>query len=168
MHSKYKITCLFCHYKAETNSYANFPTTKDCMMCHIALRTESELLKSVIFSYDSLVPLSFKKTHNLPDYVRFNHSLHINQGIDCATCHGLVEEMDSTFQVRNFTMGWCVECHRQPEKYVIQPREISGIFYAPNESFKLESNPLDSISSKQIITIRRIQPASTECSTCHN
>lgn len=168
MHSKYNISCLFCHYKAETNSYANYPSTKDCMICHIALKTESELLKNVIFSYDSLNSLSYKKIYDLPDYVRFNHSLHLRSGIDCATCHGFVDEMDSTYQVRNLTMGWCVDCHKNPHKYLIAPRKISGISYNPNipsekdSTFKMNSNLGPIIYSKQI------QPASIECSTCHN
>jgi hypothetical protein len=168
MHSKYNVKCLFCHYKAETNSYANFPSTKDCMICHIALKTESPLLKNVVNSYESSVPLEFRKINDLPDYVIFNHSLHLNSGIDCATCHGFVEQMDSTYQAVNFTMGWCVDCHKQPEKYLIPPRDISGIFYLPKipqDSLNITS---DSYAIDRLLSSRRIQPASVECSTCHN
>lgn len=174
LHSKYKISCLFCHHKAETNNYANLPTTKTCMICHIALKTESSLLKNVLYSYDSLISLRYIKINDLPDYVRFNHSLHIRSGIDCATCHGFVDEMDSTYQAKNFTMGWCVDCHNKPEKYLIKPREISGIFYF-NDTTLFEklilSDPVKFVkihSTNLTFTIpQKIKPASTNCSICH-
>ncbi|MFN3306141.1 MAG: cytochrome c3 family protein [Candidatus Kapaibacteriota bacterium] len=166
-HLKYKISCLFCHYKAETNSYANLPSTKDCMICHIALKTESELLRKVIISYDSLFTITYRKTHDLPDYVKFTHSIHINSGIDCATCHGFVEEMDSLYQVRNLTMGWCVDCHRNPNKYNIPPREISGIVYSQEILTAFDSVIFSSKNLGYFIVPRKLAPASTDCSICH-
>lgn len=167
MHSKYKISCLFCHYKAETNSFANLPSTKDCMMCHIALKTESLLLKSVIHSYDSLVSLKYKKIYDLPDYVRFSHSVHINSGIDCATCHGFVDQMDSTYQVRNITMGWCINCHKSPQDYLVPPRDISGIFTLSDSNKTQDTMLYSSLQLYVPIKTRKIKTASTECSTCH-
>jgi len=174
LHSKYKIKCLFCHDQAETQSFANIPTTKTCMICHIALRTESPLIKSVITSYDSLILLSYQKVYDLPDYVRFSHSLHLRSGIDCATCHGLVDQMDSLYQVRNITMGWCVDCHKNPEKYLIPPRQISGIFYPSDTIFNLTnlqffSSSLPSGTLQTFLPIpKKINKASVECSICHN
>ncbi|MGB9770466.1 MAG: cytochrome c3 family protein [Candidatus Kapaibacteriota bacterium] len=168
MHSKYNISCLFCHYNAETDSYANLPTTKDCMICHIALRTESELLKSVVFSYDSSSSLVYKKNYDLPDYVRFSHALHINSGIDCATCHGFVDQMDSTYQVRNLTMGFCINCHKSPMDYYIKPRDISGIFTLSDSLFQTDTIVSPAVNLFQPIKVRKIKQASTECSTCHN
>jgi hypothetical protein len=174
LHTKYKITCLFCHYQAETHSFANLPTTKTCMICHIALRTESQLLKNVIASYDSSIALGYQKVYDLPDYVRFSHSLHIRSGIDCATCHGFVDQMDSIYQVRNLTMGWCVDCHKNPENYLIPPRSISGIFYPNDPAFNqnklqilLSSFPSNILQATFPIP-KKIINASVECSTCHN
>lgn len=167
MHSKYNITCLSCHYQAETNSLANLPSTKDCLMCHVALKTESELLRSIINSYDSLISLVYLKVYDLPDYVKFSHSTHINSGIDCATCHGYVDQMDSVYQVRDLTMAWCVKCHRKPELYTISPREISGIFYQP-EIFEKNGKPTyGSFNIYTFVQPRKMKPAPTECSTCH-
>ncbi len=166
-HLKYKITCLFCHYEAENNSYANLPSTKDCMMCHIALKTESKLLRKVIYSYDSIFAITYKKTYDLPDYVKFSHSVHINSGIDCATCHGFVEEMDSLYQVRNLTMGWCVDCHLNPNKYVIAPREISGIVFSQGILTAYDSALFSSKHFGYFIMPRKLAPASIDCSTCH-
>ncbi|MCX7879808.1 MAG: cytochrome c family protein [Ignavibacteria bacterium] len=171
VHSRYNISCLFCHHQVEINSYANYPTTRTCMTCHIALKTESEFLKNVVYSYDSLISLNWNKVYDLPDYVRFSHSHHIRSGIDCATCHGNVEEMDSVYRVRPLTMGWCVECHKNPSAYAISPREISGIFYIPQDSLdsSFPSHKVLEYNLRLIIPISKpLQPASIECSSCHN
>lgn len=154
---KISISCLFCHNQAETNSYANIPLTKVCVQCHIALKSESPLLSNVLLSYDSLISLKWQKIYNLPDYVRFSHRAHLFSGIDCATCHGFIDMMDSVYVVRKLTMGWCVECHKNPYKYIIPVRKISGIFYL-QEFFENDSIP---------IKIRKLQPTSILCSKCH-
>lgn len=172
---KFGISCLFCHTNAETHSYANLPTTKDCMICHIALKTESELLKAIIYSYDSVNSVVYKKVYDLPDYVRFSHSAHLRSGIDCATCHGAVEQMDSIYLVRPLTMGWCVDCHKEPFRYVVAPREISGIFYvtdttsigiAQNE-FEIFKNTKAKMNTNFFLRSKKLGPTSIECSTCH-
>lgn len=172
---KFEITCLFCHATAETHSYANFPTTKDCMICHVALKTESELLKSIIFSYDSVNSISYKKVYDLPDYVRFSHSSHLRSGIDCSTCHGVVEQMDSIYLVRPLTMGWCVDCHQNPFRYAIPPREISGIFYVTDATdmrttlneFEIFKGTGTKKRLNFFLSSKKLGPASIECSTCH-
>lgn len=153
----FSITCLFCHHQAETNSYANIPTTSVCVQCHLALKSESSLLSSTLLSYDSLLSLRWEKIYNLPDYVRFDHSAHIVTGLDCSTCHGFVDMMDSIFVVQKLTMGWCVDCHKNPLKYAKPPRKISGIFYI-SEFFESDSLP---------IKFKELQPASILCSKCH-
>lgn len=170
---KFGISCLFCHTKAETHFYANMPTAKDCMICHIALKTESELLKSIIYSYDSINSIGYKKIYDVPDYVMFNHSSHLRSGIDCATCHGAVEQMDSIYLVRPLTMGWCVDCHKNPFRYAIAPREISGIFYVTDttdmritqDEFEILKN--NKIHTNFFVRSKKLAPASVECSTCH-
>lgn len=126
--SKYKIKCLFCHYEAESHSFSALPTTLSCMICHVALKSESKLIEPLIESYDEKRPIKWKRIHKLPEYVRFNHNTHIMSNIDCASCHGYVENMDITKRTKDFTMAWCIDCHRQPEKYIITGRKITGIF----------------------------------------
>ncbi len=172
---KFGISCLFCHTKAETHPYANLPTTKDCMICHVALKTESELLKSIIYSYDSINSIVYKKVYDLPDYVRFNHSSHLRSGIDCATCHGVVEQMDSIYLVRPLTMGWCIDCHKNPSQYAVAPQEISGIFYVADTTdmgitqneFEIFKNSKTEMHTNFFFPSKKLGPASIECSTCH-
>ncbi|MGQ9819991.1 MAG: cytochrome c3 family protein [Candidatus Kapaibacteriales bacterium] len=154
---KFSITCLFCHHQAETSSYANIPTTSLCVQCHIALKSDSPLLSSILLSYDSLVSLRWEKVYNLPDYVRFDHRAHIYSGIDCSTCHGFVDDMDTVYVVRKLTMGWCIDCHNNPTRYAIPPRKISGLFYIP-KFLDVDSLPLK---------LNKLQPASVLCSKCH-
>lgn len=154
---KFSISCLFCHFQAETSSYANIPSTKICVQCHIALKNESPLLVNIIQSYDSSISLKWKKIYNLPDYVHFDHRAHLFAGIDCSTCHGNVEEMDSLFVTRKLTMGWCVDCHQRPFKFYKKLRKISGSTYIANF---LQADSID-------FNFIKLQQAKLMCSICH-
>jgi hypothetical protein len=124
----YKIKCLFCHHEAETGSFSAVPTTFACMVCHVALKSETEPMKPVIESYDNNKPIKWIRIHKLPEYVKFNHNTHILADIDCASCHGNVETMEQTYKTKDFTMSWCLDCHRNPAEYIIRGRDITGIF----------------------------------------
>ncbi len=124
---EFGMKCLFCHYSAETSSFSNIPTTKSCIVCHIALKNESELMKPVNFSFDSNASIKYNRVYILPDYTHFDHSSHIKAQIDCSSCHGSVETMDSIKQVSVISMSWCLNCHREPAKYITKARSISGI-----------------------------------------
>lgn len=129
VHSKnYGIKCLFCHHTAELSSFSAIPSTESCMICHVALKAESELIKPVIASYDNRVGIPWIRINRLPEYTHFNHSSHVQASIDCSSCHGKVEEMDSTFKTQDFTMKWCLDCHRNPEQNVTLTRNITGAF----------------------------------------
>lgn len=122
--------CLSCHTSAENTAFSEIPTTYSCMVCHIALKNTSDLIKPLNESFDSLKPIIWKRVYRVPDFAKFNHKVHINSLIDCSTCHGEVEKMEKVYQFRPITMSWCIDCHRYPEKYTVPPRDISGIFYA--------------------------------------
>jgi len=126
--SDYELKCLFCHHEAEENSFSAIPTTFSCMVCHVALKPESEKMIPVIESYDNNKPIIWNRLYKLPEYTKFNHNAHIMSGIDCASCHGEVEKMDNTYKVRDMTMNWCLDCHRDPERYIIKSRDITGLF----------------------------------------
>ena len=141
----YKIKCLFCHYQAETHSFSALPTTFSCMVCHVALKSESKLIQPLIESYDKRQPIQWIQINKLPDYVKFNHDTHIQSNIDCASCHGNVEKMGKTERIRDFTMSWCLDCHRNPKKNIIPGREITGIFVYPS-------------SQQDEITLKELKP----------
>ncbi len=125
---KYNVKCVFCHYTAPAGDFSNIPTTRDCMVCHIALLNESDLMTGVNYSYDEEIPIQWKKVWRAPSFARFSHSAHINAMIDCSSCHGEVETLDSMKRSQHISMSWCIDCHRSPETLVIPAREISGIY----------------------------------------
>jgi len=138
----YEMKCLYCHSQAERTAFATIPNTNSCMICHIALKNETNLMLPVNISFDDTTSIKWKRVYKLPDYTHFNHSRHIRSMIDCSSCHGEVEEMDTVYQVRSLSMKWCLDCHRTPEKFIIPARKISGIFTNLNQ---------DSISVNMIL-----------------
>ena len=127
----YKIKCLFCHLEAEKTSFSAIPSLYSCMVCHTALKTESDKMKPLIKSYDSRSPIYWVRIYRLPEYAHFRHDIHINSNIDCMTCHQQVETMETTYKTTNMTMKWCLDCHKEPEKFIVPSREITGTFQNP-------------------------------------
>lgn len=123
-----QIRCMYCHTAVEKSAHSTVPPTSTCMNCHIAVKAESPKIAKVKESWENNKPLEWRRVHQLPDYVRFNHSRHIRAQIDCASCHGEVEKMGVVTQMKPLSMGWCLDCHRDPQQYVVPAREISGIF----------------------------------------
>ncbi len=122
------IQCVYCHAGVERSAHAPIPTVSTCMGCHLVVKAESPRLALVREAYETGKPLEWRRVHKLPDYVHFNHARHVRAGIDCASCHGPVERMGVVSQVAPLSMGWCLDCHRNPQKYIIPAREISGLF----------------------------------------
>src|ERR1700746_281217 len=116
------IDCRYCHTSVETSNFAGIPPTKTCMNCHSQIWTNAAMLEPVRASFASGRPLVWTRVHRLPDFVHFNHSIHVAKGIGCATCHGRIDKMALTYQASPLTMQWCLDCHRAPEKYV-RPRD---------------------------------------------
>jgi len=112
------IDCRYCHSSVEQSSFAGMPSTKTCMTCHSQIWTNAQLLAPVREAYQTGKPIPWTRVHNLPDYVYFNHSIHIAKGVACTTCHGPVDQMPLMYQQNTLHMRWCLECHRHPEKYI--------------------------------------------------
>lgn len=110
-----KIDCQYCHTTAEVSRHASVPSLNICMNCHIQVRTDSPWIKQLTDAYNSGKSVEWQKVHLLPDHVKFNHSPHILAGKQCQECHGPVETMPVVYQYSSLSMGWCVNCHRQPE-----------------------------------------------------
>ncbi|MCA9025378.1 MAG: cytochrome C [Planctomycetaceae bacterium] len=117
------IDCRYCHQSVETSAIAGVPPTQVCMNCHRELWNQSEMLAPVRESWETGQPLVWNRVHDLPDYVYFNHSIHIHKGIGCYECHGEVDQMRLTRQAEPLTMHWCLDCHRNPEAHV-RPRSL--------------------------------------------
>ncbi len=152
------INCRYCHNWVEVADHSNVPPTQTCMNCHTQIRTESLKLLPVRESWATDAPIPWVKVHNLPDYVNFTHAMHVNNGVGCETCHGRIDEMEVVRQVEPLSMGWCLECHRQPELYLRPNDEVTTMGYVQPADF-VERN-------MERIRIEHIEPP-TNCSGCH-
>ena len=116
------IDCRYCHTSVEVSSVAGVPPTKTCMNCHQEIWFGSPTLEPVRASFKSGESIPWRRIHNLPQFVYFDHSIHIHKGVGCASCHGRVDEMPFTYQAESLLMKWCVDCHRNPAPN-LRPRE---------------------------------------------
>lgn len=148
------IECLYCHSAAERSANAGVPTTAVCMGCHTQIWNQSPLLELVRRSYFSGTPLNWKRVHDVPDFVYFNHSVHVARGLDCAHCHGDVGRMARVMQVQPLTMGWCLDCHRAAQ--AVPPPS------APNNSWEASVDMFTDTARDN----RAVTPLTT-CTACH-
>jgi hypothetical protein len=125
------LDCRFCHTSVENSHFAGLPPTKICMTCHSKLWTDAPMLEPVRASWRENRPLSWTRVHNLPDFVYFNHSIHIAKGVGCATCHGQVDQMPLMKQYSSLQMRWCLDCHRDPAQYLRPKDQVFNMNYVP-------------------------------------
>jgi hypothetical protein len=116
------IDCRYCHTSVEHSSYAGLPPTHTCMTCHSQVWTDAPILAPVRESLATDTPLQWNYVNDIPDYVFFNHGIHVQKGIGCSTCHGRVDHMPLTWKAHSLYMRWCLDCHEDPAKF-IRPRE---------------------------------------------
>jgi hypothetical protein len=155
------LDCRYCHTTVETSSFANIPPTKTCMNCHSQIWLTSPTLEPVRASFRTGTSIQWTRVHDLPDFVYFNHSIHIDKGIGCESCHGRIDLMPLTRQVNTLEMSWCLDCHRAPEKYV-RPREfVTTMGYHP--AGDQEEIGLRLVKQYGIQDARTL----TSCNTCH-
>jgi len=155
------IDCRYCHTSVETSAYAGLPPTKTCMNCHSVLFNNVGYLEPIRESFRMDRSIEWTRVYRLADYVYFNHSIHINKGIGCSSCHGAVDQMPLIFQSSPLTMEWCLDCHRHPEQN-LRPK---------NQIFNMEwKAPADQQALGQKLAAEyriRTTAALTNCSTCH-
>jgi hypothetical protein len=124
------LQCQYCHVSVEKSSYAGIPPTKTCMNCHSQIWTNAQLLEPVRDSWATGRSINWIRVHDLPDYVYFNHEIHVNKGIGCASCHGRVDEMPLMYAENTLQMEWCLNCHRNPVKNLRPTSEIYNMAWA--------------------------------------
>ena len=152
------IDCRYCHTSVETSAFAGIPPTKTCMNCHSQLWATAPILEPVRSSFRDDTPLRWIRVHDLPDFTYFNHSIHLKKGVGCETCHGRVDQMPLTLQQNSLQMEWCLECHRNPERFVRPRSEVFTMGYQPAVS--------QAVLGPQLVKEYGIQ-SKTTCSTCH-
>ncbi len=124
------LQCQYCHTSVEKASYAGIPPTKTCINCHAQIWTNAELLEPVRHSWATGESINWIKVHDLPDYVYFNHEIHVNKGIGCASCHGRVDQMPLMYQQATLQMEWCLNCHRNPAVNLRPTSEIYNMAWS--------------------------------------
>ena len=152
------IDCRYCHTSVETSATAGIPPTKTCMNCHSQIWSDSPTLEPVRESFRTERSIEWVKVNDLPDFVYFNHSAHVNQGVGCTTCHGRVDRMPLMWQEASLTMEWCLACHRQPERYLRPRGEVFNAAYEP---------PADQLRLGRALVKEYGIHTRTSCSTCH-
>jgi Zn ribbon nucleic-acid-binding protein len=153
--------CRYCHTSVENSSFAGIPATQICMNCHSQIWRTSPTLEPVRASYRTNESISWTRVHDLPDYVYFNHSIHVAKGVGCESCHGRVDKMPLMWKENTLQMEWCLNCHRHPERYVRPKEFITTMGYVP-------AGDQEEIG-RRLIEEYHIQDARllTSCSTCH-
>jgi hypothetical protein len=152
------IDCRYCHTSVENSAYAGIPPTETCMSCHSQIWANASVTAPIRESWATGKSIEWVRVHDLPDYVYFNHSIHLNKGIGCSTCHGQINEMPLTYKVNTLNMNWCLNCHRDPSKF-IRPR--SEVF---NINYQYPANQME--LGKKLVAeyhVRSLQ----DCTTCH-
>lgn len=152
------IDCRYCHTSVEVSSTAGIPPTKTCINCHSQIWSTSPYLEPVRSSFRDDKPLNWLRVHDLPDFVYFNHSIHVKKGMGCETCHGRVDHMPLMKQQNSLQMEWCLNCHRHPEQYVRPRSEVVTMGYRPAED--------QSVLGPKLVAEYKIQSL-TNCSVCH-
>lgn len=150
--------CRYCHTGAEKSPVAMVPPTQTCMNCHVLVLPESEKLLPVRESWSTGTPIPWVKVHKVPDYAYFDHSAHLRAGVGCASCHGRIDEMEVVYQAETLSMGWCLECHRDPDMSLRPLDQVTNMNWTP---------PADQRDfAATVKTERNINPP-TNCSGCH-
>lgn len=152
------IDCRYCHTSVETSGFAGIPPTETCMTCHSQIWSNASVTEPIRESWRTGKSIEWVRVHDLPDFVYFNHSIHINKGIGCSTCHGRVNEMALTYKVNTLNMNWCLNCHRQPEKFIRPRSEVFNINYEyPENQAEL---------GKKLVAEYHVHSL-VDCVTCH-
>ena len=154
------IDCRYCHTSVEETGSAGIPPTKTCMNCHSQIWADSPMLEPVRASFRSDESIRWTRVHDLPDFVYFDHGIHVDKGIGCASCLGRVDEMNLMWQMSSLQMEWCLDCHRHPERHVRPREEVFNMAWQP---------PADQEErGRELLARYGVKTAHlTNCSTCH-
>lgn len=169
---KLKMDCRYCHNTVEVAGHAAIPPVSTCLNCHkgkgldgsaptnVSVHTESAKLAPIRLSSQTGDPVKWRRVHDLPDYAYFNHSVHVNKGVSCVSCHGRIDTMDVVGQQKTLSMGFCITCHRGPEPHIRPPAEVTNLAWEPSEGETAED------VGKRMAAILNVHPKQN-CSTCH-
>jgi hypothetical protein len=153
------IDCRFCHTSVTKSSYAGMPDTQTCMTCHSQIWKDAPILAPVRRSYAENKPIAWNRVNETPGFVYFNHSIHIDKGVGCSSCHGRIDEMPITWKTTDMEMQWCLSCHRHPENALRPLNLVEQMDWKPSADPKI---------GEALVKSRDIQKDHlTDCSACH-
>jgi len=155
------IDCRYCHTSVESSAVASVPSPSVCMNCHKEIWKDSPMLQPVRDAFAQGRPIEWIKVHDLPDFVYFDHSIHVAKGVGCTTCHGRVDKMPLMYQAATLQMEWCISCHRNPEKYLRPKDQVFNVAWEPPAN--QEELGLQLMKANHVLDARHLM----SCSTCH-
>ncbi|MEE9405572.1 MAG: cytochrome c3 family protein [Algisphaera sp.] len=177
------LDCTYCHTTVTETGFAAIPPVETCIACHnpekegSGVKKDSPKLAALHAAYRSGKPVKWVKVHDLADYAYFNHSAHVTKGVGCSTCHGRVDRMgeEGVHQHANLSMGWCIDCHRAPEKNLRPPSEVTNMAYTPLDDPEVIAANITNLKEAQLLVGRRVKAEYNvhnaaymqSCSTCH-
>ncbi|HYG36348.1 MAG TPA: cytochrome c3 family protein [Clostridia bacterium] len=155
------IDCRYCHTSVETESFAGMPPTETCMTCHSQVWVDAPMLAPVRQSLARQMPLQWNRVNDLPDFVYFDHAIHVQRGVACVTCHGRVDQMPLMWKATTQYMQWCLDCHRNPAPYLAPREQVFNLGWtSPSNQLQL---------GQQRMREANIDPDQiTNCSACHH
>jgi hypothetical protein len=152
------IDCRYCHTSVETSAFAGMPATATCMNCHAQIWSASPMLEPVRASLREQRPIRWTRVYDLPDFVYFNHSIHVAKGIGCESCHGRVDRMPLMWRASSLQMSWCLDCHRHPDPHVRPRTEVTNLAWRP---------PPDAAALRRSLVREYRVQSRMDCTTCH-
>ena len=155
------LDCRYCHSNVEKSGHSNIPTAQTCMNCHGTIKADSPLLAPVRESYASGNPVKWVNVHETPNYVYFNHSVHVARGVSCVECHGKINEMEVVKHDQSLSMSWCLDCHRAPEKVLRDPKLVTNLDWKHPGGAEGQAE-----QGKKFVHDWNVQPPQS-CSGCH-
>lgn len=157
--------CRYCHSDVEESWFSNIPSSEACMNCHSQVLKDSPKLALVRESATTGKPIPWVQIHKLPDYVYFNHSVHVNRGVSCVECHGQVNRMDEVYHAKTLSMAFCLECHRDPAARLRPLDKITNLDWTWSEDPKLAAE-LQKVKGQELVDDWNVQSLQS-CSACH-
>ena len=152
--------CRSCHNDVEKSWFSNIPTAETCMRCHSSVLKDDPRLKPIRESFENKKPVKWVQVHKTPDYVYFNHAVHVNRGVSCVECHGRVDQMDEVKHAKPLSMAFCLDCHRNPHEHVRPQSEVFNLGWEPGEDWEDEREGTALVNKLKLRTAE-------SCSACH-
>ncbi len=154
------LDCRYCHNGVEKSWYSNVPSASTCMNCHNAVLATDPRLELVRDSYATGQSIPWVQIHKTPDYVYFNHAVHVNRGVSCVHCHGQINKMEEAYHAKPLSMGFCLECHRDPASFLRDPKQVYNLDWQPEDPAAHRDAMLKAVHDWNI-------NSSQNCSACH-